>query len=463
MANVKFSEFPSAATVGATDIIPILQGGVNKKATALIFSDYIGSAFVGLTGNQTVAGIKTFSSQLISTVAIGTAPFSVVSTTKVTNLNADLLDGLNSTAFIPYTGAISAIDLNSKSVVNISNLGIGTTTVPTILLRAIGDNNSNSRIAMRGYSSNANSSSIRVTKFRGTAGAPQAPLSGDSLGKFELAGYGTTSSDGFAQASFEGLATENWGATARGSKLVFKVTPNSTTTQVVALTLNQDKTAAFESSVSAQGVNIGINALGTDRMFQISGNTFTSGATQFAAVINPTMGAVTNLYGIYAGLTCTSATNYYALYLETATGTITNKWGIYQSGSGEKNYFAGNVGIGTTTPKSYASLTTSGQLISLGNIGVNTGENFRFNNYYNSGTISDRAISTGFAAGINLEAGSMIFKSSASSVSADTNVTLVERMRIKPTGVINISNIPTSAAGLSAGDIYSNLGILTIV
>ena len=99
MANVKFTEFPSAATVGATDIIPIVQGGVNKKATALIFSDYIGSAFVGLTGNQTVAGIKTFSSQLISTVAIGTAPFSVVSTTKVTNLNADLLDGLSSAAF----------------------------------------------------------------------------------------------------------------------------------------------------------------------------------------------------------------------------------------------------------------------------------------------------------------------------------------------------------------------------
>jgi hypothetical protein len=38
-----------------------------------------------------------------------------------------------------------------------------------------------------------------------------------------------------------------------------------------------------------------------------------------------------------------------------------------------------------------------------------------------------------------------------------------ERMRIKSTGVINIKNIPTSAAGLSSGDIYSNAGILTIV
>ena len=38
-----------------------------------------------------------------------------------------------------------------------------------------------------------------------------------------------------------------------------------------------------------------------------------------------------------------------------------------------------------------------------------------------------------------------------------------ERLRIKTSGVLNISSIPTSSAGLSSGDIYSNLGILTIV
>jgi len=141
MANVKFTEFPSAATVGGTDIIPIVQGGVNKKATGAVFSTYIGSAFVALTGNQTIAGFKTFSSQLISSVADGTAPFSVASTTKVTNLNADLLDGLSSAAFqtvltnpitgtgttnyLPkFTGA-SALG-NSQLFDNGTNVGIGT-------------------------------------------------------------------------------------------------------------------------------------------------------------------------------------------------------------------------------------------------------------------------------------------------------------------------------------------------
>ena len=152
---------------------------------------------------------------------------------------------------VPYTGATGAVDLNAKSLVNVSNLGINTTTVPTIKIRAVGDNNSGSRIAMRGYSSDANSSSIRVTKFRGTTSAPQAPQSGDSLGKFELAGYGTTSSEGYPQSSLEGVATENWGATARGAKAVIKVTPNTTTTQVTALTIDQNSAATFASSVAA--------------------------------------------------------------------------------------------------------------------------------------------------------------------------------------------------------------------
>lgn len=153
--------------------------------------------------------------------------------------------------YIPYTGASSAIDLNAQTVTNIAHLGINTTSVPDILLRAFGDNNSASRIAIRGYSSNASSSSMRVAKFRGTYAAPQAPLSGDSLGKFELAGYGTTSANGYPQASYEGVATENWGATARGAKALFYVTPNTTITQAVALTLDQDKSATFASSVTA--------------------------------------------------------------------------------------------------------------------------------------------------------------------------------------------------------------------
>ena len=50
--------------------------------------------------DQTFSGANTFSSQIVSSVSTGTAPFSVSSTTKVTNLNADLLDGLTAGNFL---------------------------------------------------------------------------------------------------------------------------------------------------------------------------------------------------------------------------------------------------------------------------------------------------------------------------------------------------------------------------
>ena len=185
---------------------------------------------------------------------------------------------------VPYTGATTAVDLNAKTLVNVANLGVNTTGVPTIRFRAYGDNNSTSRIAMRGYSSDANSSSIRVTKFRGTAGAPQAPQSGDSLGKFELAGYGTTSSDGYAQASFEGVATENWGATARGAKTLIKVTPNTTTTQVTAVTVDQDSKATFAGELAVTGHTTfegvtSTGATGTGNLVYSASPTFTGTLT----------------------------------------------------------------------------------------------------------------------------------------------------------------------------------------
>lgn len=56
--------------------------------------------YVTLNTDQTISGVKTFSKQQKFTVAQGTAPFTVTSNTKVTNLNADLLDGYDSSRFL---------------------------------------------------------------------------------------------------------------------------------------------------------------------------------------------------------------------------------------------------------------------------------------------------------------------------------------------------------------------------
>jgi hypothetical protein len=264
-----------------------------------------------------------------------------------------------SSTYIPYTGASSAIDLNTQTVVNIDHLGIGTTSVPTILLRAIGDNNSTSRIAVRGYSSNANSSAIRVTKFRGTVAAPQAPQSGDSLGKFELAGYGTTSSDGYPQASFEGVATETWGAIARGAKTVIKVTPNTTTTQVVAVTFDQDKSATFAGALSVTGTTTLATSLsGLAKLTSGVVSTATSG-TDYAPATSGTSILYGNGSGGFSNVTIGTGVSFAGGTLSAtgSGGTVTSVSGTAPIASSGGATPAISISQATTSTDGYLSST----------------------------------------------------------------------------------------------------------
>ena len=259
---------------------------------------------------------------------------------------------------VPYTGATGAVDLNAKSLVNVSNLGVGTTVVPTIKIRAVGDNNSSSRIAMRGYSSDANSSAIRVTKFRGTVAAPQAPQSGDSLGKFELAGYGTTSSEGYPQASLEGLATEAWGATARGTKAVIKVTPNTTTTQVTAVTINQDSTAVFANTVTANGVLLTGNTGTVTSVAATAGTgiSVTGSPITTSGTLNITNTAPDQVVSIASG-TGISATGTYPAF--TVTNTAPDQTVVLTAGTGiSTSGTYPNFTITNTSPSSGGTVTS---------------------------------------------------------------------------------------------------------
>ena len=72
--------------------------------------------------DQTFSGANTFSSQIVSSVSTGTAPFGVSSTTKVTNLNADLLDGLTAGNFLRSNANDTA-----SGIITLSNSTASTT------------------------------------------------------------------------------------------------------------------------------------------------------------------------------------------------------------------------------------------------------------------------------------------------------------------------------------------------
>lgn len=83
----------------------VLQNGKWVKVLdELNYTETLDSRYVTLTTNQTVSGIKTFSTQQKFTVATGTSPFTVSSTTVVSNLNADMLDGYHANSFIKIVG-----------------------------------------------------------------------------------------------------------------------------------------------------------------------------------------------------------------------------------------------------------------------------------------------------------------------------------------------------------------------
>jgi hypothetical protein len=297
-----------------------------------------------------------------------------------------------SSLYIPYTGASSAIDLNAKTVVNIANLGVNTTTVPTIKIRAIGDNNSTSRIAMRGYSSDANSSSIRVSKFRGTVAAPQAPQSGDSLGKFELAGYGTTASDAYPQASFEGIATEAWGATARGTKTLIKVTPNTTITQVTAVTIDQDKSVAFAAAISVTGTVFASGVIGTSATGAL---TLPSGTT----AQRPTPATGMLRYNSTLGVTeYYNGTNWYSL-ISTAPPPAVEFLVVAGGGGGGTNRGGGGGAGGLIYSASQAVASGTSYTITVGGGGAAqaNGSNSLFGSFANGAT---GAVGGGASAGI---------------------------------------------------------------
>lgn len=97
----------------------------------------------------------------------------------------------------------------------------------------------------------ANGGNLGLMRVNGTLAAPTIILTGQILGIVSFRGALTATTLATA-AQIVATSTEGWVAsTAAGTKLDFRVTPNTTTTAVVALTLDQDKSATFALSVSA--------------------------------------------------------------------------------------------------------------------------------------------------------------------------------------------------------------------
>ncbi len=106
----------------------------------------------------------------------------------------------------------------------------------------------------------------------------------------------------------------------------------------------------IDSRTSHEGTGVATDVGG---ILAIASTTSTAtNLTGITANVSNFYGSVTNGYSIVTSNGgFTAPTNYYALYMnEPLAGG--NAYGVYQLGAAVKNYFQGNVGIGTTTPTS---------------------------------------------------------------------------------------------------------------
>ena len=207
--------------------------------------------------------------------------------------------------YVPYTGAITNVDLGAQNL-RLSGTFLGGNTPPATPL--------------------INESVFFVSNYN---------LVGTSARTFvvESTFENTANTTGTIQALLSTLrtsatSTANYTATSNGGALKNRY----------AVVLNGSGVVTQTSSITT-GLSVNGGSLTNAAGIHIESPIIASGKT------------VTNFRGIHirGGSVVGTLTNRYGVYVDDMVGG-TNRFGIYQVGATDNNYFGGNVGIGTTTP-----------------------------------------------------------------------------------------------------------------
>lgn len=224
-----------------------------------------------LTANWDAGGYKITALQFESDVVTGTAPLIVASTTLVTNLNADLLDGQHGAYYLTGSniggftagsvifagvGGVLAQDNASFFWDDTNNrLGLGTA-IPAELLSLQASGNAVRFQADTYYTSASSASQFKFQKARGTSASPLTVVDGDTLANLRWFGY-----DGAAFREAASIFAVVDGAVSSG------IVPG----EIYFQTANSSGVLTTRLYIDASG-KIGINQTAPGRTLSITGD-----------------------------------------------------------------------------------------------------------------------------------------------------------------------------------------------
>ncbi len=366
------------------------------------------SSYGSLGRNNTWSGTQTFSSQISSTVATGTAPFSVASTTVVTNLNADLLDGLNS-ATANTASTIVARDASG-------NFSAGTITAALSGNATTATNLSNSGTVTLATATESNS--IYITQPSYTTDQPVKLLNFDWYGNIWSLGNirsGSTPSNGFgvyssgterARFTTSGLTV---GGTVTGSSIIRS---GGTSSQFLKADGSVDSNTYITSASVGNGtLTLGVSGTGLSGSASFTANQ--SGNTTFTVTSNATSANTVSTIVARDGSGNFSAGTITATLSGNATsaGSVTNSVTFNNGGSGDASgtTFNGSAArtishntLGASPLAGSTSLTTTGTVTTgtwSASFGAVSGANLTSLNASNlgSGTVPTARLGSGTA------------------------------------------------------------------
>jgi hypothetical protein len=368
-ANTRLANTGTSITVNGSSQLVIAN---TSPSTSNITGALVVSGGLGVAGNVNVTGSDSFFGGEVTISANTTSD--ALRITQTGTGNALLVEDSANPDSTPFVINTNGVVIQDKTTAR-TNYFAGTSTA---LFQG-----STFAAVDRGGAFDAGPAFI-LSKNRGATGDNTVVVSGDTFGQISFQGAdGTNLIPG---AAIAGQVDGTPGTNDMPGRLVFSTTADGASSPTERMRIDSaGRVGIGSTSLAGYRVRVGgvfettgttglafaaettipSNVTGSAYGFYSAINTaasaFTLGNLHHYRAVGQTPGAgstVTNQFGFYADSGLTGATNNYGFYSNIASGT--GRWNFYANGTAN-NYFAGNVGIGTTALSSM-NLRVSGDL-----------------------------------------------------------------------------------------------------